>query len=112
MIDATAAEMLGEAMAGEMAAMSANSAQFEAEMKENRDRTKDMYSNVFSSLAKKKEPPLRPDVATIAKLLQQQPLLIPVVQKLLDEKLAAISAAVADILGTPEPGKKPVTPAP
>jgi len=111
MIGGAEAEILGEAMAAEMAGMQASSQQFEAEMKENRDRTKDMYSNVFSSLAKKKEPPLRPDVANIAKLLQQQPLLIPVVQKLLDEKLAAISAAVADILGTPEP-KKPVTPAP
>lgn len=83
----------------ELQRSNASNAEFDEAIKAQREQ----FASLYNSLAVPKTPALPPEVQEIVSALQVQPRLIPAVQKFVRDKVAAINAAVASVLGEVPP---------
>ena len=101
------AGMFGEALASEMQAMQNSNAAFEADMQEAREKEKTMMADIMAGFRDRKKPQVSDQAMRVAKLIDQNPLLLASVTKFVETKLAEIAAAVSGVLGiTPEDMQK------
>jgi hypothetical protein len=68
---------------------------------EFQDQIADARLSLFNNLKTKRTPQFSREVVEIATILQQQPMLIPVVKRFLTEKMGAIQEAIKGVLETP-----------
>lgn len=92
-------DILIEMAASELDGMNKSSAEFAEKFQNDRKPVEDSFAQILGQLAgrKRKEPQLNPQAEQIARVLTGFPQLIPVVQGVIDDFVAATEKASADL---------------
>lgn len=101
--NAAVAEILAAEMRASQAANEASQADLRARGEQASSVTSELLARMLPGRGQHSPVALHPDVQAILAALQGQPRLIPAVKRFLEEKVAAINAAVDQILGPTPP---------